>query len=122
MSNVAPEDCVLSHGVLATGNIVGVPVHDDRARAELVEAMLHAKLRREIFAVTPDCRFRTWLDRSELHGPSGEFRGVGYRICLSVRPPISKELRGSIEAVPNEYQQLEVWCHEWSDEPPQTME
>jgi hypothetical protein len=121
MSNVAPPECVTTHGVLATPNVVGVPIHDDRARAEIVEAMLHAKLRAEIFNVAPDTRFRTWVDRGELYGPAGELLGVGYRLCFSIKGEISKALRNVVEAVPNTFHQLEVWCIPWSDEPP-TME
>jgi hypothetical protein len=120
MSNWCPPDDVLSHGVLAHGNVVRAPITDDFANAEIVEAMLHAKLRNEFSAVQPDVHFRTWLDRGELRGPAGEYHGHGYRLNFSVKPEISKQLRSVMEAQPNTFQGLELWYAPWTDEPPNT--
>jgi hypothetical protein len=122
VSNVPSEESVLSAGVLANGNIVGVPVHDDRARAEIVEAMLQAKLRAEIFNVAPDARFRTWINRGEIVGPAGELlHARGWRLNFSIKGEISRPLRNIIDSQPNTFHQLELWCQPWSDEPPENI-
>jgi hypothetical protein len=102
---------------MAAGNVVGIPLTDDFDRARRVEQLLHAKLRREIFAVDPSVRFRTWIDRGELSGPSGEYAGHGFRLNFSLKDANAK-LRNVIDAQPTSFEQYELWHHDWDDAPP----
>jgi hypothetical protein len=117
VSNVPPPECVTTAGVMAAGNVVGMPITDDLARARRAEQQFFTKLRIELFAVDPSARFRSWIDRGELQSPSGEYAGHGYRINFAVRNTSSQQVRSVIDAQPTSFEGLEIWSHDWHDEP-----
>jgi hypothetical protein len=116
MSNVPPPECVLGPGLIASG-VVGKPVWDDDVAIKIAERSLHAKLRREFFAVDAAVNFKTWADRGERYGPAGEFHGIGWRLHFAVEPKfLTKRLMAVIDQLPNDYQLFELWCAPWPDE------
>jgi hypothetical protein len=102
---------------MQAGGVVGQPTWNDHDKAQLAERALHAKLRREFFAVSPDATYRSWYERAALHGPAGEYRGHGYRLCFAVKPEFQEKLKGVIDQQPNEFEGFELWCQPWSEAP-----
>jgi hypothetical protein len=116
MSNEAPLDPVLDHGVLA-GGVVGKPVWDDDDLIKIAERNLHNELRRKFFAVDAAVNFKTWFDRGERYGPAMEFHGVQWRLHFAVEPKfLNKALRAVIDELPNDFELFELWCAPWPDE------
>ncbi len=116
MSSIPPPECVTTAGMQA-GQVVGQPTWNDDAKVQLAERSLHAKLRQDFFAVSPDADFQTWFGRSARHGPSGEYQGHGFRLCFAVRPDFQEKLKGVVDQLPNEFEGFELWCEPWSEAP-----
>lgn len=102
---------------MQAGQVVGQPTWNDDAKVQLAERSLHAKLRQDFFAVSPDADFQTWFGRSARHGPSGEYQGHGFRLCFAVRPDFQEKLKGVVDQLPNEFEGFELWCEPWSEAP-----
>jgi hypothetical protein len=117
MSNVPPVECVTDPIGLRSGQTVGVPTWNDDVKVRLAERGLHAKLRQEFFAISPDADFRVWSERGPIHTPSGDYLAHGWKLHFAVKPPFHEKLKGIIDQLPNEFESFELWCENWSEAP-----
>jgi hypothetical protein len=114
--SIPPPECVTTAGMLA-GQVVGQPSWNDDAKVEVAERALHAKLRQDFFAVSPDADFRVWSKRGAIHGPSGEYLAHGWKLHFAVKPPFHEKLKGVIDQLPTDFESFELWCEPWSEAP-----
>jgi hypothetical protein len=116
MSSIPPPECVTMHGLLA-GGVVGQPTWNDDSKVQLAERALHAKLRQDFFAVSPDADLHVWSERSERRDPAGSYLGHGFKLCFAIKPEFHEKLKGVIDRLPNEFEGFELWCEPWSEAP-----
>jgi hypothetical protein len=115
MSSLPPLE--YSHGVLGGQVVQPYYASDDYAKLQVAERSLHAKLRRDFFAVSPDADFRVWAERGPIHSPNGEYLSLGWKLHFAVKPKFEKELKGVIDQLPNEFEGFELWFESWAEAP-----
>jgi hypothetical protein len=116
MSSIPQPECVTTHGLLA-GGVVGQPTWNDDVKVQLAERSLHAKLRQDFFAVSPDADFRVWSERGPIHTPNGAYLSHGWKLHFAVKPPFHEKLNGIIDQLPNEFEGFQLWFQPWSEAP-----
>jgi hypothetical protein len=118
-------EIVKENGGVVGGQVVAPHAHDDDAQIKIAERELNARLKKA-FAEFSDDRirssgeieqiratsFRVYRERQPYHGPSGEYIGHGWRLCVAVGPASHPAVQGIIEMLPDTLNNFDIYSME----------
>jgi hypothetical protein len=110
MSNIPPEECVLSHGVLGGAYVTTHNDNEDN-RVAIAEQDLRDRLTRNLLNLP--VAFKIWREREDVRGPAEEFLGRQWTIKFAVKP--DHQVKPIIDSLPDDLGGVPLYCAPWTD-------